>query len=252
MTVLFNLGVLIVELSLICALAWLAFTLPLLFCAATAVLVVVVGLSLEWARLSHDAPFFYDDASKSRRILIAITGSLETLVKAIAAAVAGMLTFLGNDDQRQMVVVVLFAVCVFAGTGFLRRGYYSLGIRPMRWGYFRLSIPLGILFSILLQATIQAGLVDVKSLAELARTVVFELPERPDVAAVSDLAFNVKQLLDAFVVDVIDRLIGPTWAALAGVFVSINVLLGFAIAIHAVVIAELILRLERHDFGTSQ
>ncbi|MGI9410857.1 MAG: hypothetical protein ACR2OV_12330 [Hyphomicrobiaceae bacterium] len=245
MTVLFNLGVLIIEFALIAALAGLAFALPLFFCCATSALVVVVGLSLEWARLSHDAPFFYDDASKSRRVLIAATGSLETFVKAIAAGVAGMLTFLGNDDQRQLVVIVVFAVCIFAGTGFLRRGYYSLGIRPMRWGYFRLSIPLGILFSILLQATIQFGLVEVKTLGELARTVVFDLPERPDVAAVSDLAFNVKQLLDAFVVDVIDRLVGPTWAAVAGVFVSVNVLLGFAIAIHAVVISEVILRLEQ-------
>ncbi len=245
MTVFFNLGVLIIEIALIVALAWLAYAAPFVFCCATMVLVLAIGVSLEWARLRHDAPFFYADASKSRWVLIAVAGSLETVIKAIAAGVASLFTFLGNDEQRQLIVAVMFALCVFAGTGFLRRGYYSLGIRPMRWGYFRLSIPLGIVFSVLLQVAIQVGLLDVKTLGEIARTVVFELPERPGAAAVSDLAFNIKQLLDAFVVDVMDRLIGPSWAVAAGVFVSVNVLLGFAIAIHAVVVAEVILRLEQ-------
>ena len=249
MTVLFNLSVLIIEIAMIAALAWLAYAAPFVFCCATTFLVLVIGISLEWARLRHDAPFFYSDARKSRWFLIAAAGSLETVIKAVAAGVAGIFTFLGNDEQRQLVVAVLFALCVFAGTGFLRRGYYSLGIRPMRWGYFRLSIPLGIVFSVLLQIAIQIGLFDVKTLGELARTVVFDLPDQPGAAAVSDLAFNIKQLLDAFVVDVMDRFIGPSWAVVAGVFVSVNVLLGFAIAIHAVVVAEVILRLEQRQIA---
>ena len=58
MTVFKNLVVLIIEITLIVGLAWLAYAVPLVFCCATMALVLAIGISLEWARLRHDTPFF--------------------------------------------------------------------------------------------------------------------------------------------------------------------------------------------------
>lgn len=244
MQVLVNLFVLLVELALVAAVSALAYYHPLIFAGVTAALILVFGVYLEWQRLRHELGFFFDDHRPTRIVFVSIAAVLETCVKAVAAGGASILAFAGNDRERLLVVAVVFAISLFAGTGMLRRSYYSFGVRPMRWGYFRLAVPLGVLFSLGMYAAVQFELISVRSVSELAGALVFDLPEHPSLAQLGELAFNVKQTIDALVVDFAAQLLGPSFAWIAGIVLSVNVLTGFALAIYVVLISELVLRLE--------
>ena len=244
MQVLVNLFVLLVELGLVAGASALAYYHPIVFAGVTAVLILVFGVYLEWQRLRHELGFFFDDHRPARIVFVSIAAVLETCVKAVAAGGASILAFAGNDRERLLVVAVVFAISLFAGTGMLRRSYYSFGVRPMRWGYFRLAVPLGVLFSLGMYAALQFELISVRSVRELAGVLVFDLPEHPSLAQLSELAFNVKQTIDALVVDLAAQLLGPSFAWIAGIVLSVNVLTGFALAIYVVLISELVLRLE--------
>ncbi|MEO0810928.1 MAG: hypothetical protein AAFW82_09920, partial [Pseudomonadota bacterium] len=67
---------------------------------------------------------------------------------------------------------------------------------------------------------------------------------RPSAEQLSDLAFQIRQTIDALVIDVTGRLLGETYAPIVAVLISVDVLIGFALAVYVVVILEIVLRLE--------
>lgn len=244
MHVLRNILVLCVEIAAIAGVAWLGSTAPLIFAALTVVLVLSVGAYLEWLRLRHEFPFFLEGGRGGNTILITGAAFVEVVVKSAMAGVAAILTFASGDGERQLVIVALFAICLFAGTGLIRRGHLQWGVRRMRWGYFRLAVPLGVLFSLLLQGAVQLELITIPSLQSLAGTLVFDLPAKPSIAQLTDLVFNVRQTIDALITDTVARLLPPALIPVVTILVSLNLLTGFVLAIYAVLIAELVLRLE--------
>ena len=242
--VLHNAIVFLLELSAIAGISFLALQAPFVFAGLTMALVLTVGAVLEWLRLRHELPFFFADRRPGRMIIVTTAAFVEVVVKSILAGAAALLTFAGSDPGRLQLMAVLLALSLLAGTGLLRRCFLSLNVRPMRWGYFRLAVPMGVLFSLLVQGSVAADLISVASLRELAGSLVFDLPEKPSLTQISDLAFHTKQVVDSLVVDFVTRLAGPNWAGVAAVVVSLNVLTGFVIAIYAVIITEGVLRLE--------
>ena len=247
MQVLVNLFVLLVEVGVIACIVAVALFQPIIFAGVTAMLILVIGLRLEWQRLRHELGFFFDDGRATRVVFVSLAACVEACVKAIAAGGASILAFAGSDTDRLLVVAVVFAASLFAGAGMLRRSYYSFGVRPMRWGYFRLAIPLGVLFSIGMYAAVLANFIEVLSLRELAGALVFELPERPNLSQLSEFAFSVKQTIDAVLVNFAEQFLGPSFAWVAGILLSVNVLTGFALAIYVVLISEVVLRLEGRE-----
>ena len=247
MRVLYNTAILAIELALIAATAWLAYTSPIVFAAVTAALVVVRGATLEWARLNHELPF-YVEGRRSRSALVSVAivalAGLDALLKAVFAAAVALLTFSGTDQTRLMVASILLALVAFFATSMLRRLSLSFRVDPARWGYFRLAVPLGVLYSLGMQAAVGLGLVEPQSLSEIGRTIVFELPERPGLNDVAELLFNVRQALDTIVFAALRRFLEPGYAAAVAVLVSINILSGMVIAIYAVLIADIVRRLE--------
>ena len=65
---------------------------------------------------------------------------------------------------------------MFAGTGLLLRAYWSFGARQLRWGYFRLVVPLGPLFSALVQVALVGGYLETSSFHEVTQSFVFDCP----------------------------------------------------------------------------
>ncbi len=232
------------ELAMIAGVAWLAVNHPWWMAGLTLVLVIFIGSVLEWARQRHEYSFYFGEHSAFRLALVGLLGVGEGLVKAGAAAVAVVLTFAGNDSERILVLVVIFAACLFLGTGIVRRGYYRYGMRPLRWGYFRLAVPLGISFSTGVQIATALDFLKVPSLQGIAGSIIFNMPARPSAEQLSDLAFQIRQTIDALVIDVTGRLLGETYAPIVAVLISVDVLIGFALAVYVVVILEIVLRLE--------
>jgi hypothetical protein len=250
MRIILNVLGLCVELALIAGLAALAYHAPFVLAGGTAGLILIAGSVLEWLRLRHEFPFFFGEGRGFRFVFVTLTAAIEVTIKAVAAGVALLLTFAGSEQERLVVLAVIFGLCLFAGSSVLRRGYYYHGVRPARWGYFRLAVPLGVLFSLCVQFAVALKLVTVPSLQALAGSLVFDLPARPNLAQISDLAFNVRQTLDALIVDVGGRLLGEAYAPVLAVLLSINVLIGFGLAILVVAIIEIVLRIEGAGLGS--
>jgi hypothetical protein len=238
MHILFNGLIMALELAAICAVAWVGFTAPLFFAAGTALLALGLGIALEIARLNNEFPFYFDRLPGRSAIIIAIAGSVEAVVKAVLAGVVGLLTFLGTDQERLRWVAVIFAASLFLGVQAVRFLMYRLKARPLRWGYFRLAAPLGLLFS--------AGLtfLPAPGITELAKRAAFDLPLKPTMEQASEFLFLLKQSFDEIVVRMLSWVFDPALAQAIGAVVSVNMLSGFVLALYAVLIAEGIRKLE--------
>ena len=109
---------------------------------------------------------------------------------------------------------------------------HRLQARPLRWGFFRLAAPLGLLFS--------AGLsfLPAPGITELAKRAAFDLPDKPSLQQASEFLFLLKQSFD----DIVERMLGlvfdPGVAQGLSAIVSVNMLSGFVLALYAVLIAE--------------
>jgi hypothetical protein len=238
MHILFNGMIMVLELAAIAAVAWVGFTAPLAFAGATALLALVLGVALEYARLKYEFPFYFDRLPGRSLIIIAIAGSVEAIVKAILAGAVGLLTFLGTDQDRLKWVAIIFAICLFLGVQAVRPLMYRLKARPLRWGYFRLAAPLGLLFS--------AGLtfLPAPGVAELAKRAAFDLPARPSLEQASEFLFLLKQSFDEIVVRMLSWVFDPAVAQAIGAIISVNMLSGFVLALYTVLIAEGVRKLE--------
>ena len=233
-----NLVILVIELAAVVAVAWLGYRHPFALAALAGVLALVMGIGLEQARLKNELGFYFGRAAGALSWIGASFALVEGLVKALLAAVITLVTFSGTDNARLQLVAIVFGVCVFAGSSLLRRLSMSLGANPARWGYFRLAAPLGLLYSAAVSFLPQPSMTDV------GRRLIFDTPAKPNLAQASELLFVLKQKFDDIVVGVIAQFIPLDWAKLVGVLVSVNMLTGFAIAVFAVAIAEVVSRLE--------
>jgi len=238
MYILFNGLLMALELAAIGGVAWVGYTAPLVFAAGTAVIALAVGAALEIARLKYEFPFYFDRAPGRSMILIVAVGALESITKAVLAGVVGLLTFLGTDPERLKNVAIIFAIALFLGVQAVRFLMGRLKARPLRWGYFRLAAPLGLLFS--------AGLtfLPAPGITELAKRAAFDLPAKPTMEQASEFLFLLKQSFDEIVVRMLSWVFDPSLAQAIGAIVSVNMLSGFVLALYAVLIAEGIRRLE--------
>ncbi|MGL4397863.1 MAG: hypothetical protein ACRCS9_15090 [Hyphomicrobium sp.] len=238
MYILVNGVIMLAELAAIAAVAWLGFTYPIAFAGLTGLAALALGIVLEARRLENEMPFYFNRPPGRSRLFIAVVGGLEAIVKAILAAVVGLITFLGTDQERLFSVALIFASVLFLGVQGVRFLGERLQARPLRWGYFRLAAPLGLLFS--------GGLsfLPAPGLSELAKRVAFELPERPNMEQASEFLFLLKQTFDDIVERMLAWVFDPGIAAAISAIVSINMLSGFVLAIYAVIIADGARRME--------
>lgn len=238
MYILFNGLIMALELAAICAVAWVGYWAPLVFAAGTAMLALGVGAALEIARLRYEFPFYFERTPGRSIYLIVAVGALESITKAVLAGVVALLTFLGTDQERLQIVAIVFAACLFLGVQLVRFLIGRLKARPLRWGYFRLAAPLGLLFS--------AGLtfLPAPGIPELAKRAAFDLPAKPSMEQASEFLFLLKQSFDEIVVRMLSWVFDPSLAQAIGAIVSVNMLSGFVLALYAVLIAEGVRTLE--------
>lgn len=233
-----NLVILALEIAAVAGVAWLGYRYPMYLAGLAAALALLLGFTLERARLKNEIGFYFGRAAGSLTLAGASLALVEAALKALLAGVVTLLTFSGTDQARLYWVAIIFGVCVFAGSSLLRRLSISFGAIPSRWGYFRLAAPLGLLYSA------AVAFLPHPSLSDVGRKLIFETPARPSLAQASELLFLLKQKFDDIVVSVLTQVMPTDVAKLAGILVSVNMLTGFAIGIFAVAIAECVRRME--------
>lgn len=238
MRIIINAVILIVELAAIAAVAWLGFSYPLIFAAVTSVTALVLGASLEYARIQNELPFYFDRVPSRAIILAWLVAAVEAFTKSVLAGVVGLLTFLGTDADRLQHVAVIFGLALFIGVQFVYGLRSRLRARPLRWGYFRLAAPLGLLYSIGLSFLPAPGF------SELAKRATFDMPSKPTMEQASEFLFLLKQTFDDIVERMLTWVFDPGIAQFVSAIFSVNMLSGFVIALYAVIISEIIRHLE--------
>ncbi len=233
------------ELAAIAAIAWAGWKYPYAFAAATALFAFALGLHLDYARLKHEYPFYFD--AERPRFLFGLRALAcgDSLLKGLVAGLVALLTFAGNDDERRFAVAVCFAAAIYAGTSVLRRLSITFGAKPARWGFFRLAVPLGLVFSCAVAFAAALGHVKVPTLVDVGRQLVFDMPAKPSIEQVSDLIFNLKQYIDSVIATLLSTLMPLEWAQVLSLIFSVNVLTGFIVAIYALALAEAVRWVER-------
>lgn len=237
--ILVNAAIMAVEIAAVAALAAFGYSYPLAFAALTAAVALGLGLRLEAARLENELPFYFG-VMRPRPWFVRLVGLLEASVKAILAGLVALLTFSGTDAGRLWWVALVFGGTVYAGSNVLRALSIGLDARPARWGYFRLAAPLGIVFSSGMALLAMLAIVTPPSVPELARRLIFELPARASVSEASEVLFVVKQKFDEILTSLLTTVVGPEWAKLLAILVSVNMLTGFVAGLYALLIAALV------------
>lgn len=235
-----NALVMAAEVAAVAAIAWLGWRYPFLFATLTAVFALGFGLRLEHRRLKHELPFYFEGTGPMRFRFTYFVGGLEALLKSILAGIAALFTFSGTDSERLMWVAVVFGITIYAGSATLRWLSLSFQGAPSRWGYFRLSVPLGLLFSGGLLALAKFGIVNAPSITDMGWKIIWDLPAKPSVEQVSELFFGLKQAFDDFMVRLLTGAMPEAWARVAAIAISVNVLTGFVAALYASAIAGVV------------
>ncbi len=241
MYILKNGVIMIAELAAIAAVAWLGLNFPLAFAVLTTLVAAALGFRLEYARLQNEMPFYFDRPPGRSAMFAWIVGGTEAFVKALLAGVVGLLTFLGTDHDRLTWVAIIFGFVLFVGVQIVSWLTRQFQARPLRWGYFRLAAPLGLLFSFGLSMLNSPGF------TELAKRAAFDMPAKPSMEQASEFLFLLKQTFDDIVERMLTWIFDPGIAQGIAAVVSVNMLSGFVLSLYAVLIAEAVRRMEGND-----
>ena len=242
--VILNILGIVAEIIMIVSISCSLLVYPWWMAVVTTILIIFFCCILECSRQKHEDSFYFVDESRFRLFLLSLTGVTEGSARALAAGIAVLFTFSGNDKERTFVLACIFAFCLFLGTGLLRRGFYKYGMRPLRWSYFRLSFPLGLMFSSCVHIATELDFLAVASLKNLAGYFFLDLSPRPTIQQMSDLAFKIRHTIDALIADVSGNLLGQIYAPFVAILVSINILIGFVLAAYVAIILEVVLFFE--------
>ncbi|MFV0297429.1 MAG: hypothetical protein ACK5JT_15040 [Hyphomicrobiaceae bacterium] len=231
---LINATIVAVELAMVAGAGWLAWRQPLEFAILSALLALVIGVNLEVKRLTFEMPFYFSRSSRFGIFVRSLVGSGHALLKAVGAALVALVIFSGTEPGRLQVVAAIFALSTLAGSIVLRRLTISFGANPARWGFFRMTVPLGLLFSTAM------SFFPPPSSVTVARQVLIDLPQRPSVSQAGEALFSLRLWIDNLIVRLLSDLIGPSAAQVAGIVIGSNMLAGFLIAIYAVTVSEVV------------
>lgn len=246
--ILLNGLIILSEMAAVAGLAWLGWRYPFLFAGLTVLVSLAFGLWLEHQRLRHELPFYFEGRGLTRFRFTYLVGGLEALLKSILAGIAALFTFSGTDSDRLMWVAVVFALTIYLGSATLRWLSLKFQASPSRWGYFRLSVPLGLVFSAGLLGLAKFGVMSAPSISDMGWKIIWDLPPKPSVEQVSELFFGLKQAFDDFIVRILAGLMPEAWAEVASIAVSVNVLTGFVAALYASVLSGAVRATEKRVF----
>ncbi len=241
-----NLLILVVELALIVGVAALGYFQPLWFAALTFAVALAIGSRLEVLRLQNELGFYFNrdthgpaaSAPARASLWLWLVALSEALFKAVLAGVVALVTFSGTDANRLLWVAIVLAIAIFAGSSVLRWLTNRFDARPGRWGYFRIGVPLGVIFS-----TAMAFL-PAPTYAKIGWDLLFNLSARPTLAQGSEMLFLLKQKFDELTLALLQTVLSPELAQAIAVVISVNMLTGFVAGIYAVLAAETVRALE--------
>jgi hypothetical protein len=207
---------------------------PRIFGLVTFAASIVFFGRLEFDRNTHDLNFYIaGEISNSFRRWVKTYAVLEVIGRSAIISVLSILLFSGTDSWRIWLLAILFVSGVFVGRHFLGIASRFTSVSVIRWGYVRLSILIGIPFSIL------SGLVPGMSVREVTWTSLDTLVRGPDIDKAAEIIFGTFQVVNQFIEWLLQGLLGTFLGWIVSLMISVNVLFGFVIVLYSLILFEM-------------
>jgi hypothetical protein len=204
-----------------------------IFAAVTALLGLIVGYRFETSRLPYEISYFYERPGRLARVFSRLFVTGEVIVRACIAGLATLFVFLGTNSARIAVAVLAFAMLAIAGSWLMRLVGLVTRLRPARWGYFRLSLLLGLAFSASTALFKRNPGVE-QALVQMLDSVV----RRQSPADIAEAIHSAKTELDLVIGALLRTLFGTDIGNALSLFLSFDTIQGFALAVYAVLLTE--------------
>ena len=207
---------------------------PQIFGFVTFTASIVVFGRLEFDRNSHDLNFYVTgEVSNSVQRWVKTYAVLEVIGRSVIISVLSIMLFSGTDGGRVWLIAILFVMGVFVGRHLLSIARRFTSFNVVRWGYVRLSILVGIPFSI------SSGLIPGMSVSEVTWASLQALVREPDVDKVAEIIFGTLQAVNQLIQWLLQGLLGTFLGTIVSLMISVNVLFGFVIFLYSLILFEM-------------
>lgn len=213
---------------------------PILFGALTLVVSLVLLGRLERDRNLHDLAFYATGPlTPSFRKWLHGYGYAESAVRSLILGFLALIQASGTDKTRTLLMGVVFCVCTAAGFFLLRWMQLRISLNVRRWGYVRLSVLLGAVFSLMVSVTRQE--LSLKSGVD----VLLEIFKKPDFDRMSELINLLTGILNTSISYLLGKLfasfgsLGDLLAFFLAAVLTTDLVFGFVIVAYSMLLLEL-------------
>lgn len=208
---------------------------PRLFGIATFFASIIVFGRIEYEKNRHAIGYFTigDMPTSARRWLLSYS-FVEVIVRSAIFGILAVLLFSGTDNIRINILALLFTASILAGYYCLRFIQRFAYIDAVRWGYIKLSVVLGVIFSIL-SATVP-GMKITDIVLNTARGTL----RQPSFDEFAELLYGLLSQLNSFITNTLQILFGDFLGWCFSLIISVNVIYGFVVLVYSLLLLRLI------------
>lgn len=196
------------------------------FCAS----MFVFG-KIERDRNIHDISFYADGKpSISDRMFVSAYSNVETLIRSLVLGILPVFLFSGTRAHRIALVAAIFVGCVIAGYLILLAIQARTRFNAERWAYVRISVLLGIAFSLLVSGIPAQTLTETVTLTAKSKWGALNFNEF--VELIHGMIFQVNDFLS----DTLINKFGVVVGRILSIVISLNVAYGFVISLYSLLL----------------
>ncbi len=202
---------------------------PIFFGIVTFFLSWLIFNRLEYDKKIHERTFYFiEKPNEIFSAFLKISSKGEVFVKSLIFSVLTIILFSGTDAQRKGLTSCAFILLVWLGALVLSILEKRSKVHVERWGYVRISLFLGVVFSLLISSIGGIGLWEItKSLVE-NKTNGLGLDK--GVELIHGLFYQLDEILEGIFVNLFGGFVGKS----ISLILTINVAYGFIIYIYVV------------------
>jgi hypothetical protein len=200
---------------------------PLFFGCTTFFLSVLMFGKLEYDKALHDREFYSNQTPKEIILLfIGLSTKLQVLIQSIALSLLTVILFSGTNIDRTVGIALILLFLVYVGSWVLRLIERISNVNIERWGYVKISLLLGILFSLLIST------VEGLSIWDIGTSILKNQMSELNLNEVGELSFALVSQINNLLENIFTKVFGE----IAGKFISLlfttNTMFGFVLYIY--------------------
>ena len=230
----------IITLGILTLLLFIVWLIPAALCLVTLLVSLLVLGRIERDRNLHDLAFYATGPLPERfKRWLHRYGYAESVVRSMILGLLALIQASGTNNERKLVVGVAFCVSVVIGFVALRWMQRSIHLDVRRWGYVRLSVLLGMVFSLMISP------MRTELTFAFIRDVALELIKKPDFNRAVEIINVLSGILNSAISYLLTKLFsslglfGELIALILTAVLTTDVVFGFVVVAYSMLFLEL-------------